>query len=62
MFCWVIALIDPVADTPVVTLAFWTVAVRGGSVTSDVHDTTVKATRTALPAAGTIRRSRPIGA
>jgi hypothetical protein len=60
--CWLIALIDPVADTPVVTTPRSTVAVLGMSGTSLVHDTTVRATRTALPAAGTMRHSRPPGA
>jgi hypothetical protein len=60
MFCWLAALIDPVADTPLVTAARWTLAVVGLADSSLVHDATNSTARTPHPAAP-IRRSRPVG-
>jgi hypothetical protein len=60
MFCWLAALIDPVADTPLVTAARWTVAVVGLDGSSLVHEATSSTARAPHPAAP-IRRSRPAG-
>jgi hypothetical protein len=60
MFCWLAALIDPVADTPLVTAARWTVAVFGFGGSSLVHEAT-SSTASAPHAAAPIRRSRPAG-
>jgi hypothetical protein len=60
MFCWLAALIDPVADTPLVTAARWTVAVLGLEGSSLVHEANSRTASAPHPATP-IRRSRPVG-